>query len=174
MQDQSKPIALTQSWIDRIVIGENLCPFARDAQTHLIVSDLTQLSEHIEIAITKVTDPDSPINNALVIIQNELGDFNDFWDVCETLEANLEQADLLSVVQLAHFHPLYQFEGLESNDRANWTNRSPLPMLHFLCAQTVENSVHQFRDAASIPERNIRHLTTLSESAFQKRFNHQS
>jgi uncharacterized protein len=171
MQDQSTPKALTQSWIDRIVIGENICPFAREAQTHLIVSDVAQLSAHIEAAITKVTDPDTPINNALVIVPDGLSDFDDFWNVCETLEANLEQSDLLSIVQLAHFHPRYQFEGLESADRANWTNRSPFPVLHFLCAQTVENSVHQFRDATSIPERNIRHLRALSEIEFQRRFN---
>ena len=173
MKDPSTPKALIQSWIDRVVIGENMCPFARDAQTHLIESDVAQLSAHIETAITKVTDPDTLVNNALVIITDGLDEFHDFWDVCETLEANLEQADLLAVVQLAHFHPCYQFEGLEFTDRANWTNRSPYPVLHFLCAQTVENSVHQFRDATSIPERNIRHLTALSDLEFQRRFKHQ-
>lgn len=176
MNDRSTPKSRVQSWIDRVVIGENMCPFAREAEsnTHLIVSELPQLDTHIEEAITQVTHSESPINNVLVIIPSGLEDFNDFWAVCETLEANLERSGLLSVVQLAHFHPHYLFDELEPSDRANWTNRSPLPVLHFLCAQSVENSVHNFRDASSIPQRNIRHLQQLSEPDFQKRFNHES
>ena len=175
--DQSlTPDEQIKAWIDRVVIGENLCPFARDArdQTRIIMTDLDKLDGDIEQVLSELTQANRFINNALVIVPNGLESFDDFWNICEALEDNLERSGLVAYVQLAHFHPDYCFDELHPDDRANWTNRSPYPVLHFLCAQTVESRIHSFSDPEAIPERNIQHLRGLSESEFRKRFLNQS
>lgn len=172
MNQNDTPDVRTLAWIDQVVIGENLCPFARDAraQTRIMMTELDRLERDIEQVLHELTQTNRSINNVVMIIPEGLEAFDDFWGICETLEDNLEQSGLLPYVQLAHFHPEYRFDELESTDRANWTNRSPYPALHFLCAQTVESRLHTFSDPESIPDRNIRHLRGLSELEFQKRF----
>ena len=172
MNQVDTPNARTQTWINQIVIGQNLCPFARDAreQTHIIVSKLPDLDTQIEWTLTELTQAKRAYNNILIVIPEGLDLFEDFWEVCEMLEQNLEASGVLPYVQLAHFHPEYCFDGLEPTDRANWTNRSPYPTLHFLCAQTVETRIHKFSENESIPERNIRHLNALTQLEFQQLF----
>ena len=93
-------------------------------------------------------------------------DFAQFWNICESLEENLETVGLLEHVQLAHFHPEYCFDGVKPTDRSNWTNRAPFPVLHFLSADAVERAVDSHPDASTIPERNINHLMGLTPEAF--------
>ena len=166
------PTQQMRNWINNIVIGENLCPFAKNRHNapEIIEVSLDDLEKQIPKVIHRVLDAKHPLNNAILVITNGLERFDDFWAVCSALEENLEQSGLIDAIQLAHFHPTYRFSELSTHDRANWTNRSPFPALHFLCATTVEDSIARFPDASTIPTRNIRHLRMMNDIDFERLF----
>ncbi|MGB0647408.1 MAG: DUF1415 family protein [Bradymonadia bacterium] len=161
-----------KTWIQNIVVGENLCPFAKNQKNipEIFEVSLNDLEHEIPKAIHRVLDSEYSENNVLIIITNGLESFDDFWAVCCALEENLEQSGLLDAVQLAHFHPEYRFSGLSDHDRANWTNRSPFPALHFLCATTVEDGIANFPGASDIPSRNVEHIRAMSDADFKRLF----
>jgi uncharacterized protein len=162
-------IAATQRWLERAVIGLNLCPFAKAEHVHgrirYFVSDATrpdQLLLHLEqeIAHLLAQDP-ATTETSLLIVPQMLADFLDYNDFLDEADAMLEHADPEAQLQIASFHPLYQFGGTAPDDMENYTNRSPYPMLHLLREDSVERAVAAFPDAGSIYERNIVTLKSL-------------
>jgi uncharacterized protein len=162
-------ITSTQRWLERAVIGLNLCPFAKAEHVHgrirYRVSDAhttDALAQHLEeeIIYLLAADP-AKTETTLLIHPQVLGDFLDYNDFLAEADAVLERADLDVQLQIASFHPHYQFAGTATDDIDNYTNRSPYPMLHLLREDSVERAVAAFPDAAQIYERNIATLRAL-------------
>lgn len=158
------PIAATRKWIERAVIGLNLCPFAKAVyvkdQVRLVLSDastpealLEQLAE--ELVLLRDT-PAEQIDTTLIVHPDVLTDFLDYNDFLDNADAAVDALDLQGVLQVASFHPDYQFAGAALDDVANFTNRSPFPTLHLLREDSVERAVAAFPDPDVIVERNIK------------------
>ncbi|WAW96013.1 DUF1415 domain-containing protein [Xanthomonas citri pv. malvacearum] len=175
----SDPIADTRRWIERAVIGLNLCPFAKAVyvkeQVRLVLSDastpealLEQLAE--ELVLLRDT-PDEQIDTTLIVHPDVLTDFLDYNDFLDNADAAVEALDLQGVLQVASFHPDYQFAGAALDDVANFTNRSPFPTLHLLREDSVERAVAAFPDPDVIVERNIQTLERLGSDGWERVLN---
>jgi hypothetical protein len=159
----------TKSWVFDFVIGHNLCPFARKPfesdQIRFVCSDahdesdlLHALAHEFELLLS-----DSAIETTLLILPNALETFTAYWDFIETAEALLESLELEGIVQIATFHPQYQFEGTEQDSPENRTNRSPYPTLHLLRESSLDRAIANHPDATSIPQNNIKRMRTLAD-----------
>ncbi|WP_022970805.1 DUF1415 domain-containing protein [Xanthomonas maliensis] len=166
----------TRRWIERAVIGLNLCPFAKAVyvkeQVRLVLSDastpealLEQLAE--ELVLLRDT-PAEQIDTTLIVHPDVLVDFLDYNDFLDNADAAVEALDLQGVLQVASFHPDYQFDGTAADDVANCTNRSPYPTLHLLREDSVERAVAAFPDPDVIVERNIRMLEQLGQEGWRR------
>jgi len=155
-------IAATRHWLTEAVIGLNLCPFAKAVyvkeQIRYAVSDadnleavLTDLEAELQSLVA--ADPTS-LDTTLLILPRALGDFLDFNDCLYFADRLIKQLRLEGIIQIASFHPLYQFEDSEPGDIENYTNRAPYPILHLLREDSIERAVQAFPDAEEIYERN--------------------
>ena len=167
--DPSTAIAETRAWIEHAVIGLNLCPFAKapmvKGQVHVVVCEsddprvlLDALCAEMDALVA--ADP-AQVETTLLVHPNVLGDFLDFNDFLEAADAALADRGLEGVLQIASFHPRYQFDGSEPDDIANASNRAPYPTLHLLREASVERAVAAFPEAAAIFETNIETLEAL-------------
>ena len=172
--DPEKVIAETRAWVDRAVIGLNLCPFARAVQlrdqVRYVASDaqdadalLATLGDEMHRLVA--TDA-SAVDTTLIIHPLVLDDFLDFNDFLELADQLLEQLDYEGILQVASFHPRFQFAGTEVDDVGNATNRSPYPTLHLLREESVDRAVAAFPDAGTIYEKNIRTLEALGPAGY--------
>jgi len=159
----------TRHWLEKAVIGLNLCPFAKAVyvknQVRLVVSHarhaddlLEELDRELDLL---VTTPADEIDTTLLIHPTLFNDFLDFNDFLEVAEGVVDEHELEGVVQLASFHPKFQFDGTGLDDIGNYTNRAPFAMLHLLREDSVGRAVAAFPDAAAIFERNIQTLQRL-------------
>jgi hypothetical protein len=162
-------IAETRAWMRRAVIGLNLCPFARavDAkdQIRYVFSDATDpetLLATLVVELQRLADTDPAlVDTTMLIHPRVLGDFEDFNDFLELADAAVEDLDLDGVLQVASFHPRFQFADTEPDDVTNATNRSPYPTLHLLREDSVDRAVAAFPEAEAIFERNMATLEKL-------------
>ncbi len=156
-------VAATRAWLERAVIGLQLCPFAKavyvNEQVRYAVSDAQNtgaLREALERELHALMQADaSVIDTTLLIHPQVLTDFLDYNDFLDVADATVKALGFDGVVQIASFHPAYQFAGTSSGDVTNFTNRSPYPMLHLLREASVSRAVAAFPDAAMIYQRNI-------------------
>ena len=162
-------IAATRHWLEKAVIGLNLCPFAKAVhvknQIRYVVSrasDQQSLCQDLltELENLRAADP-AQVDTVLLIHPWVLTDFLDYNDFLDIADAAVEELGLTGVMQIASFHPDYQFAGSAANDMGNYTNRSPYPMLHLLREASVESAVAAFPDAEKIFRRNISTLRRL-------------
>ncbi len=154
-------IAQTKKWIVDVVVGCNFCPFAakevkRGSIHYEVISDAAEESilQTLQKAFRKL-DSDENIETTLLILPNGYEDFLSYLDLLEESEIFLEEEGYEGVYQLASFHPEYLFEGSDQNDPANYTNRSPYPMLHILREESVTKAIDSHPDSESIPQYNI-------------------
>jgi hypothetical protein len=162
-------IAETRAWVDRAVIGLNLCPFAKavrsKGQIRYVVTGATDtgaLLEALRDELRLLADADpAQVETTLLIHPGVLADFLDFNDFLDVADAALEALGYAGVLQVASFHPRYQFAGTAADDVTNATNRSPYPTLHLLREESIDRAVAAFPEAASIYERNIAALHAL-------------
>ena len=163
-------------WLERAVIGLNLCPFAKAVvvkqQVRLVVSDasteralLEELGE--ELALLRDTPADE-IDTTLLVHPQVLGDFLDYNDFLGDADALVEAMDLDGVLQVASFHPQYQFAGSEPDDADNLTNRAPYPILHLLRDASIDRAVAAYPDPDAIIERNIATVRELGFAGWDK------
>lgn len=151
----------TRKWLQDVVIGLNLCPFARrefDAgRIHFAVTEETDLEALLMAFATELSrlDKTPEIETSLLIFANAVPDFLDYLELLDMAQAWLEDLELEGIFQLASFHPAYQFDGSALDDEANFTNRSPFPVIHILREDSVERAVASHPDPGMIPERNI-------------------
>ena len=169
-------IAATRRWLERAVIGLNLCPFAKavhaKGQVRFVLSDATTpealLSElGKELLLLRDADPEA-IDTTLLVHPQVLGDFLDYNDFLDQADALVEALDLEGVLQVASFHPRYQFADSAPEDVENFTNRSPYPTLHLLREDSVARAVDAFPDPDAIVERNIATLQELGVDGWNK------
>lgn len=162
-------IALTQAWLEKAVIGLNLCPFAKAVyvkqQIRYVVSQATDTDALLtelktELQFLQDSDP-AEVDTTLLILPEVLGDFLDYNDFLDTADEAIEDLELDGEIQIASFHPDYQFAGTNADDIENYTNRSPYPILHLLREASIERAVEAFPEAEEIYEKNMETLRKL-------------
>jgi len=159
----------TLEWVRTFVVGLNLCPFARpliasDA-LRLIVCEATEdevvaaaLLDEIEL-IQKASE--TQVATTLIVFPNALKEFEDYLAFLDGANQLLEEMELLVSLQLASFHPDYQFAGEPEDAASHYTNRAPFPMIHLLREDMVTRALKTFPNPEQIPERNIQTLEAL-------------
>lgn len=171
-------IAATEVWLERAVIGLNLCPFAKSVhvkkQIRYVVSqaetpedlqqELVRELEHLAEANPETLD------TTLFIHPWGLTDFYDFNDFLDVADQTVIDLELDGILQIANLHPDYQFADSEPNDIENYTNRSPYPTLHLLREESIDRAVDAFPDAASIYERNMETMRKLGREGWRQLF----
>ena len=174
--DDDAIIAATRRWLERAVIGLNLCPFARavqaKAQIRYAVTEASDEPALLEALIAEMhalmaADP-ARIDTTLLIHPRVLGDFADYNDFLSIADAALADQGLEGELQIASFHPHYRFAGTKANDVTNATNRSPYPILHLLREASVERAVAAFPDPDAIVQRNIETLERLGAKGYRR------
>jgi hypothetical protein len=168
-------IQATQSWVQNMVIGLNLCPFAKptvDAQRlHYVVSEARSekaLFKDFTDALWDLKDHDISVRETTLLIApwalHDFYDFNDFVGLCEDA---IEDLALDGEFQVASFHPQFQFDGTQSDDVENYTNRAPYPTLHLLREASIDRAVAVMPDTDEIYRTNIRTLQKMGLAAIQ-------
>ncbi|HCH5601535.1 TPA: DUF1415 family protein [Vibrio parahaemolyticus] len=173
--------AITQQvdqWLNDVVIGLNLCPFAakpqRNKQIKIFVSKATQeeaLLEDILLQLIELstTEPEK-LETTLVVVPNMLQDFWDYNFCIDWVEGLIKQQDWEGIFQVATFHPDYCFGGAAPEDDENLTNRSPYPIFHLIREKSMEKVLKHYPDPESIPDTNIARVSALSEEERKKLF----
>ena len=167
-----------RQWLDRVVIGLNLCPFAarpvRGGQVRVFVSAATtelDLLTDLQLELTRLEEtPPAELETTLVVVPGMLQDFLEYNDFLDRADELLQGFEWDGIYQVASFHPQYQFAGTEADDPENLSNRSPYPLLHLLREDSVEAAVESHPDVDSIPEANIRRLRGLTPEQRQDLF----
>jgi uncharacterized protein len=168
-------LSATRHWLEKAVIGLNLCPFAKAVyvknQVRLVVSQarhaddlLEELDRELDLL---VATPAEEIDTTLLIHPTLFGDFLDFNDFLEIAEGVVDEHGLDGVIQLASFHPQYQFDGTAPDDMGNYTNRAPFATLHLLREASVERAVEAVPEAEAIFAQNIATLEKLGIAGWQ-------
>lgn len=167
--DDDKIIAATERWLEKAVIGLNLCPFAKAVhvkkQVRYVVSKATTPEALLDKLMDELqyladTDPEQVDTTLLIhpFVLNDFADYNEFLDVAD---AAVEDMQLDGELQVASFHPQYQFADTDVNDIGNYTNRAPYPILHLLREDSVARAVEAFPEASGIFEKNIETMEKL-------------
>ena len=153
----------TRRWLERAVIGLNLCPFAKSVhvkgQIHYAVSPARTSAEFLQdllVELKALIALDASVRDTTLLIAPEcLADFLDFNDFLAEADQALVDLELDGVLQIANLHPDYQFAGTRADDITNFTNRSPYPTLHLLREESIDRAVDAFPEAETIFERNM-------------------
>ena len=162
-------IADTRAWLERAVIGLNLCPFAKSVhvkgQVHYAVSRASTAHDLLDDLVAELknlvaTDPKER-DTTLLMAPDCMHDFLDFNDFLAQADQALAELDLDGVLQIASLHPRYQFAGTLDDDITNFTNRSPYPTLHLLREDSIDRAVAAFPDPESIFEVNMQTMERL-------------
>jgi hypothetical protein len=172
--DAEAVTAETRAWVNRAVVGLNLCPFAKAAQVKELIRYVVSDASDGESLLATLCDemqrlvdtPATEIETTLVIHPRVLNDFADFNDFLGAAEAAVDEMGLEGVLQVAAFHPEFQFGGTEPDDITNATNRSPWPTLHLLREDSITKAVDSFPDPDSIYETNMRTMETLGAAGW--------
>jgi hypothetical protein len=169
-------IADTRRWLERAVIGLNLCPFAKAVyvkqQVRFALSDAEledDLLEELAEELLRLRDtPADEIDTTLLVHPKVLTDFLDYNDFLDRVDALIEALELDGILQVASFHPDYRFADSDADDPGNCTNRSPYPTLHLLREASLDKAVAAYPDADIIVERNLETMAKLGLDGFQK------
>jgi hypothetical protein len=157
-----KHIDETKKWLETVVIAHNICPFAKrvfdEGGIHFAVENSTDVETCLENLLDECArlDENETLETTLLIYTKAFVDFDEYLDFVEIAERLLEVEDYEGIYQLASFHPNYCFEGSSENDAANYTNRSPYPMLHLLRESSLEKALENYPNPEEIPENNIK------------------
>lgn len=169
-------VAATRDWVRQAVVGLNLCPFAK----------AVEVKDRIRYVVTEASEPETlcadlrrellalhagnpeDVETTLLIHPYALRDFLDYNDFLDIADALIEDLDLAGEIQIASFHPAYQFAGTAPQAIDNYTNRSPYPMLQLLRESSIEAAVDAYPDADRIYERNIETLRALGAEGMER------
>lgn len=172
MQDASEDspeIAATRRWLERAVIGLNLCPFAKAVyvkqQVRFALSDAEledDLLEELGEELLRLRDTSADeIDTTLLVHPRVLTDFLDYNDFLDRVDALIEALELDGILQVASFHPQYQFADTDPDDPGNGTNRAPYPTLHLLREDSLDRAVAAYPDPDAIVQRNLETMEKL-------------
>jgi len=165
--------AAIDRWVEEAVIGLRLCPFAaapwRAGLVRVTVSEVTDIDDATKVTLeeawTMLEHDESVIATTLVVFARALADFDELLDAAATVEHVLDQAGARGVLQVATFHPDFQFEDAAPDDLGNWTNRAPFPILHLLREAHVSDAVDNHPDTEKIPDDNIARLEVMGRAS---------
>jgi hypothetical protein len=157
-----RAVALTRAWVNRVVIGLNLCPFAKAPQVKGRIRYVHSEAATPQVLLQTLDDelrllaetPIETVETTLLIHPQTLTDFARYTDFIREAEALVESLGLLGVLQIASFHPHYQFADAAPTDVSNATNRSPYPMLHLIREESIDRAVAAFPQAETIYKAN--------------------
>jgi hypothetical protein len=169
-------VAATRTWLEKAVIGLDLCPFAHAVHVKNQIRYAVSAAETPQTLLADLVDElqllasadRGEVETTLLIHPWVLADFlhyNDFLAVADAAVANLR---LAAVIQVASFHPQYQFDAAGPDDIDNYTNRSPYPTLHLLRQESVDRALAAFPDPARIFEKNIATLRVLGHEGWNR------
>ena len=171
-------IQQTKAWVKDIVIGFNLCPFARrpfdDDTIDYIVAGRQDDKPLIEQHLHKLADCFNKLNNTadiqtcLLIFADGYERFDDYLELLHFANLLLDDLNYSGRYQLASFHPQYLFEGSSEDDASNFSNRSPYPMLHIIREHSLENAIAGYPDIDQVPENNIKKLQHIGHRKMQQ------
>ena len=175
---EEEALGLTRRWLERAVIGLNLCPFAKAVyvkqQVRFVYSDATtpgQLVEQLGEELLLLRDtPADQVDTTLLVHPHVLQDFLDYNDFLEQADTLVEVLELDGELQVASFHPDYQFADSGADDIENCSNRAPFPTLHLLREDSVSRAVDAYPDPDSIVERNYATLRELGHAGWRRLF----
>ncbi|GAB6260557.1 DUF1415 domain-containing protein [Photobacterium sp. 53610] len=167
-----------EQWLDDVVIGLNLCPFAakprRNEQIRIAVYEtdsLEALLEGIYQEIKRLDDtPACDLDTSLVVCPNLLQDFDEYNQFLDMVEALISQCGKEGIYQVASFHPDYCFYGAAPDDAENLTNRAPYPIFHLIREDSMEKVLAHYPDPDAIPERNIEKMNALTDEEIRRLF----
>lgn len=172
-QQHQAIISQSKRWLEKVVIGLNFCPFAkkefeRQSIRYVIDSSASQ-KEALNTLIDELSllDNKAEIETTLLIYEHAYQHFDDYLDWLAVASSLVEQSAYRGIYQVASFHPNYCFEGEELDDPANFTNRSPYPMLHILRESSLEKVLRHYPQPELIPQRNIDKARELGVSYLQ-------
>ncbi|MFP3977666.1 DUF1415 domain-containing protein [Marinobacter sp. KMM 10035] len=160
-------VQATRKWVEDVVVGYNLCPFAKRElvrdRVRFVVSEADNEDSLLQALQTELLrlDDEPEIETTLLIHPQVLQDFADYNEFLGAADGLLTYLDMEGIYQIASFHPDYQFAGTESDDAENYTNRSPYPMLHLLREASLEAAIDNHPDVDGIPPRNIELMNQL-------------
>ena len=162
-------ISHTKSWVDQFVIGLNLCPFAKNPQKNGRIKyqllnekqGSVLLNRLLDIAKELAESTEGKELTYIAITPKVLEHFLDYWDFCALLEEAMYEQGLEGIIQLATFHPKYQFAGTKEDAPQNYTNRSPYPLFHFLREKDLEQALENYPNPEQIPIRNIEKMQAM-------------
>lgn len=167
-----------EQWLNDVVIGLNLCPFAakpqRNKQIKIFVSEAITEETLLEDILTQLLEleatPAEELETTLVVAPNMLADFYDYNLFIDWVEALIKQQDWEGIFQLATFHPNYCFGGTEPEDAENLTNRSPYPVFHLIREESMEKVLKHYPNPEAIPDTNIARVESLTPEERKKLF----
>ena len=176
LHDEAPELVATRAWLERAVIGLNLCPFAKAVvakrQVRYVLSDAElpeDLLEELAEELLRLRDtPADEVDTTLLVHPRVLTDFLDYNDFLDRADALVEALGLEGELQVASFHPQYQFADTAPDDVSNFTNRAPYPTLHLLREDSVARAVEAFPDPDSIVSRNIATLEALGHDGWER------
>lgn len=169
----------TKQWISQFVIGYNLCPFAgpvfqKDQIRYVLVEGQAEemlVNKTFRECLELLERDPAEVETVIIIHPEILTDFLDYLDVVGQMQEDLDRLGLAGVLQLATFHPDYQFAGTEPEDPENYTNRSPYPMIHILRENSVEKAINLHPDTKKIPQINIATMNKIGKEELKNRRN---
>ncbi len=173
MTKDEQIIDATRCWIETVVIGYNFCPFAgrvlANNSIYFHVSHATDMESSLVELIEecKRLDESDSIETTLLIFPDHYSDFDDFLDLLDIGERLMSEQGYEGIYQLASFHPLYRFADSTDDDPANYTNRSPYPMLHLLRESSLEAALEKYERPEDIPQNNINKANAVGLAALQ-------
>ena len=172
LEHDEKTVQPVRQWVETLVVGMNLCPFAkremvknrvRFATTTSITEEQLLMALQAELELLN-TDPS--VETTLLIHSGVLQDFHDYNRFLDYADSLLVAMGLEGIYQIASFHPDYQFDGTRPDDAENYTNRSPYPMLHLIREASLERVIAEYQ-VDHIPARNIALMNELGQDKLQ-------
>ena len=154
-------IAVVERWVGEMVVGLNLCPFAKrewvQQRIRFVTTDAQTPERLLDVLQAELArlDHDRSVETTVLIHPRVLTDFFDYNEFLGAADELLVQTQHEGIYQIASFHPHYQFAGTDVDDAENFTNRSPYPLLHLLREDSLSQAIVNYPDASEIPTRNI-------------------
>ncbi len=173
LEHDEKIVQAVRQWVETLIVGMNLCPFAkremvnnriRFATTTAITKEQLLMALQAEL---NLLNTDSSVETTLLIHSGVLQDFYDYNQFLNYADSLLVEMELEGIFQIASFHPDYQFDGTKPDDVENYTNRSPYPMLHLIREASLERVIANYPDVDQIPQRNIELMNELGQDKLQ-------
>ncbi len=166
----------TRQWLEKAVIGLNLCPFAKAPHVKNLVRISVSQARHLDGFLEDLDrelqllgdTPADELETTLLVHPTLFPDFDTFNQMLDIADAAVVDNGLEGIVQIAPFHPDFQFEGTDSDDIGNYTNRSPYPTLHLIREDSIAKAAQAFSDASAIFERNIALLEKMGHEGWDK------